>query len=275
MLPVQRPSRTEMPTYSRLTREQRYTIEAMNRNGSDQKAIAEAIGKHPSTVSRELRRWGEASAYDHANLSGVGPKTHLFGGLFSGDGPKIHRLDNEALKGFPTAAVRPLQKSFRAPRGCPKRATSTAPEATNSCATPVPRSCWRAGPTSASSSSPSAMKSSRRPPFTRSSASNSSRTSTAAPTRPRSRANPAGTAPFRPPTTPETRPATKATTTAAATPPTTAPARPESERGQSRKTSTSFFFCCDSSKGELPPDPGSECSAPQLFAPHRLSMPLP
>lgn len=47
-----------MPTYSRLTREQRYTIEAMNRNGSPQKEIADAIGKHPSTVSRELRRLG-------------------------------------------------------------------------------------------------------------------------------------------------------------------------------------------------------------------------
>lgn len=54
-----------MPTYSRLTREQRYTIEAMNRNGSDQKEIAEAIGKHPSTVSRELRRLGEDAPYCH------------------------------------------------------------------------------------------------------------------------------------------------------------------------------------------------------------------
>ncbi|GAA5483930.1 IS30 family transposase [Haloferula sargassicola] len=52
-----------MPTYSRLTREQRYTIEAMNRNGSEQKEIAEVIGKHPSTVSRELRRLGEATRY--------------------------------------------------------------------------------------------------------------------------------------------------------------------------------------------------------------------
>jgi hypothetical protein len=38
--------------------------------------------------------------------------------------------------------------------------------------------------------------------------------------------------------------------------------------GQSRKTSTSLFSYCDSSKGELPPDPGSKCSAPQIFAPH-------
>ena len=47
-----------MPTYSRLTREQRYTIEAMSRNGSEQKDIAEVIEVHPSTVSRELRRSG-------------------------------------------------------------------------------------------------------------------------------------------------------------------------------------------------------------------------
>jgi len=47
-----------MPTYSRLTREERYTIDAMNRNGSQQKEIAAVIGKHPSTVCRELRRLG-------------------------------------------------------------------------------------------------------------------------------------------------------------------------------------------------------------------------
>jgi transposase, IS30 family len=47
-----------MTTYSRLTREQRYTIEAMNRNGFAQKEISQAIGVHPSTVSRELKRGG-------------------------------------------------------------------------------------------------------------------------------------------------------------------------------------------------------------------------
>lgn len=52
-----------MPNYSRLTREQRYTIEAMNRKGSDQKSIAMAIGTHPSTVSRELRRLGAGIEY--------------------------------------------------------------------------------------------------------------------------------------------------------------------------------------------------------------------
>lgn len=52
-----------MPTYSRLTREQRYTIGAMHRNGCEQKQIARAIGKHPSTVSRELRRLGDGAGY--------------------------------------------------------------------------------------------------------------------------------------------------------------------------------------------------------------------
>lgn len=47
-----------MPAYSRLTRQQRYTIESMLHNGYSQKSIAEAIGVNPSTVSRELRRGG-------------------------------------------------------------------------------------------------------------------------------------------------------------------------------------------------------------------------
>jgi IS30 family transposase len=47
-----------MPTYSRLTRQQRYTIESTLRKGYSQKSIAEAIGVHPSSVSREHRRGG-------------------------------------------------------------------------------------------------------------------------------------------------------------------------------------------------------------------------
>lgn len=47
-----------MPSYTRLTRQQRYTIEAMNRNRSPQKQIAAAIGVSASAVSRELRRNG-------------------------------------------------------------------------------------------------------------------------------------------------------------------------------------------------------------------------
>ena len=47
-----------MPTYKRLTHEQRYTIQAMNRNLSPQKEIAKAIKVSTSTVSRELRRCG-------------------------------------------------------------------------------------------------------------------------------------------------------------------------------------------------------------------------
>ena len=55
-LVVQRPSRTTMPTYSRLTGAPRYTIEAIKCNVSPQNEVADAIGKHPSSVSRELRR---------------------------------------------------------------------------------------------------------------------------------------------------------------------------------------------------------------------------
>jgi IS30 family transposase len=47
-----------MPTYKRLTHEQRYTIQAMNRNLSPQKEIAKAIKVSTSTFSRELRRCG-------------------------------------------------------------------------------------------------------------------------------------------------------------------------------------------------------------------------
>ena len=47
-----------MPTYNRLTRQQRYTIEASKRNRSPQKEIAAVIGVSASTVSRELRRYG-------------------------------------------------------------------------------------------------------------------------------------------------------------------------------------------------------------------------
>jgi len=39
-----------------LTREQRYTICAMYKQGCSQKMIAEAIGKHKSVISRELKR---------------------------------------------------------------------------------------------------------------------------------------------------------------------------------------------------------------------------
>jgi transposase, IS30 family len=47
-----------MPAYTRLTCQQRYTIEAMNRKKSPQKDIAATIGVSPSTISRELRRRG-------------------------------------------------------------------------------------------------------------------------------------------------------------------------------------------------------------------------
>ena len=56
---------------SHLTQEQRYTISVMFAKKHSQKAIAEAIGKHKSVVSRELRRNADqtSGAY-HAALAG-------------------------------------------------------------------------------------------------------------------------------------------------------------------------------------------------------------
>ena len=45
-----------MRDYSQLTREQRYQIYALNKTGHKQNHIADIIGVHKSTVSRELRR---------------------------------------------------------------------------------------------------------------------------------------------------------------------------------------------------------------------------
>jgi IS30 family transposase len=45
-----------MGTYTQLTQEQRYQISALLRIGQNQTGIAEVIGKHKSTISREVRR---------------------------------------------------------------------------------------------------------------------------------------------------------------------------------------------------------------------------
>ena len=49
--------------YKQLTDEQRYQIEALKREGFTQLAIAQSIGKSPSTISRELRRNGDDNSY--------------------------------------------------------------------------------------------------------------------------------------------------------------------------------------------------------------------
>jgi IS30 family transposase len=55
-----------MKHYKHLTREQRYTIECMNRQQCPQQSIAEAIGVDPSTISRELQRAGmNSDSYSH------------------------------------------------------------------------------------------------------------------------------------------------------------------------------------------------------------------
>lgn len=54
---LERPSqRSTMRTYCQLTREQRYQIYALKKIGHLQEEIAEVIGVHKSTISRELKR---------------------------------------------------------------------------------------------------------------------------------------------------------------------------------------------------------------------------
>ena len=45
-----------MRAYTQLTQEQRYQISAMKQIGNSQKEIAEELGVHKSTISREVRR---------------------------------------------------------------------------------------------------------------------------------------------------------------------------------------------------------------------------
>jgi len=45
-----------MRAYTQLTREERYQIYALKQAGHRQSEIAEMLGRHKSTISRELRR---------------------------------------------------------------------------------------------------------------------------------------------------------------------------------------------------------------------------
>ena len=45
-----------MRTYTQLTQEERYQISVLLKIGQNQTEIAEVIGKHKSTISREVRR---------------------------------------------------------------------------------------------------------------------------------------------------------------------------------------------------------------------------
>ena len=56
-------TRVKKRTYKQLAREQRHTIQTMRQAGNSQVQIARAIGKAPSTVSRELSRNGDTSGY--------------------------------------------------------------------------------------------------------------------------------------------------------------------------------------------------------------------
>ena len=56
MLLRQPSQRSTMRTYAQLTQDQRYQIYALKKTGHSCLEIAEVIGVHKSTVSRELRR---------------------------------------------------------------------------------------------------------------------------------------------------------------------------------------------------------------------------
>ena len=50
--------------YEQLTREERYTIQALNGKGFSQQAIADSVRKHKSTISRELNRNSGIDGYE-------------------------------------------------------------------------------------------------------------------------------------------------------------------------------------------------------------------
>ena len=45
-----------MRKYHQLTSEERYALSTLRKQGFTQGAMARALGRHPSTISRELRR---------------------------------------------------------------------------------------------------------------------------------------------------------------------------------------------------------------------------
>src|SRR6266508_3127282 len=53
---LRRPSQRSTMSYHQLTQEQRYQIYALKKTGHSRTEIAEVIGVHKSTVSRELKR---------------------------------------------------------------------------------------------------------------------------------------------------------------------------------------------------------------------------
>ena len=57
-----------MRKYSRITREQRYTIQLLLSTGKSQAAIAEMIGIHKSSVSRELKRNSDQRGHHKYNF---------------------------------------------------------------------------------------------------------------------------------------------------------------------------------------------------------------
>ena len=56
-----------MKTYKNLSHEERFFIHVAHREGKNQKQIAEALGRHPSTISREMRKgmWPRSYLYSY------------------------------------------------------------------------------------------------------------------------------------------------------------------------------------------------------------------
>ena len=44
--------------YHQLTEQERYTLGLLNRQGMSGRSIAQVLGRHPATISREIRRNG-------------------------------------------------------------------------------------------------------------------------------------------------------------------------------------------------------------------------
>ena len=79
-----------MRHYTQLTQGQRYQIYALRRVGISQKAVAQEIGVHPATISRELRRNTGGRGYRPIQAHAQAQKRHR-------DKPKQIRMNSEYI----------------------------------------------------------------------------------------------------------------------------------------------------------------------------------
>lgn len=69
--------------YRQLTQGQRYQIQALHRKGFSQRSIAEAIGVHPSSISRELRRNSSQGIYCGKTANQLKDNRKIMAGKFN------------------------------------------------------------------------------------------------------------------------------------------------------------------------------------------------